>query len=144
MQKNILEFLVSQRVGVFAIEMLDGSPHGATLHFAHIDEPLTFIFKTSRKYRKSEALLGREVSRASFVVGFEEGSNSKTFQLDGETSVIGESESDLVEAYLTKFPEKKDKAPSVDNLYFKFTPKFWKFSDYSAPLGKKVITSDDK
>lgn len=143
MKTEILEFLKSQRVGVFAIEMLDGSPHGATMHFAHIDEPFTIIFKTSRNYRKSEVLLGREISRGTFVVGFEEGSKSKTLQLDGDTQVVNENENNHIDAYHAKFPEKLDKSSNPDNLFFKFTPKYWKFSDWSGPDGKKVYTFHD-
>jgi len=37
--KKILDYLKDQRVGVLAVEMLDGSPHGATVHFAHTEDP---------------------------------------------------------------------------------------------------------
>ena len=72
MEQEILEYISSQRVGVIAVEMLDGSPHAATVHFAHTENPLTFIFLTSPTYRKIEPLLKKDSTRASFVLGLEE------------------------------------------------------------------------
>ena len=72
MRKAILDFLKTERTGVLAVEMLDGSPHGATVHFANCEGPFVFYFETNRDYRKSEALLGRPKSRASFVIGIDE------------------------------------------------------------------------
>ena len=82
MPPEILEYIASQRVGVLAVEMLDGAPHGATVHFAHSEKPLTFLFETYREYRKAEPLFGRECTRASLVIGFDE-RNMKTLQMDG-------------------------------------------------------------
>lgn len=72
MNKDILNYIKSQRVGILAVEMLDGSPHGATVHFANTENPLQFFFETYREYRKAEALFGRDVSRATFVIGSDE------------------------------------------------------------------------
>src|SRR5687767_6673296 len=103
---EILDYIRSQRVGVLAVEMLDGSPHAATVHFAHTENPLLFFFETDKNYRKSEPLFGREKSRASFVVGFDE-KEPKTLQLDGEVKLINDSEKELFnKTYFGKFPEK--------------------------------------
>ncbi len=104
MHPDIFAFLEKQRVSVLAVEMPDGSPHAATVHFAYSQNPFLFIFETYREYRKSEALFGREESRASLVVGFQEGKASKTFQLDGVVRLLSESELDLRAKYLQKFP----------------------------------------
>ena len=87
MNKEALEFLKKERVGVLSVEMMDGSPHGATVHYAHTEDPLIFYFETYREYRKAEPLFGREKTRASFVVGSDE-SNMKTLQLDGEVCLL--------------------------------------------------------
>lgn len=137
---EIFEFLQTQRVCVFALEMLDGSPHGAAMHFAHVEEPFTFIFQTDRVYRKSEALLGKSECRATLVIGFEEGKQSKTFQLDGIAQNISENETDLKEKYFEKFPKKKAK-DGPESVFFKFTPTWWRFTDWSGPEGKKVLHS---
>ncbi|MBI5470157.1 pyridoxamine 5'-phosphate oxidase family protein [Candidatus Kaiserbacteria bacterium] len=140
MNQEILAYLKSQRVGVFAIEMLDGSPHAATVHYANTDGPV-FIFETDRVYRKSEPLLARKESRASMVVGSNEG-DMKTLQLDGIASMIAE-DSPLLETYFAKFPEKKAKYAPPKSLFFTFTPTWWRFTDWTKPKGKTIATSND-
>nr|MBP7804743.1 hypothetical protein [Candidatus Paceibacterota bacterium] len=78
MNQAILDYLNAQRVAVLAIEMMDGSPHGATVHFAYNENPFVFYFETNRNYKKSEPLFGREKSRASLVIGTSE-TDMKTF-----------------------------------------------------------------
>ncbi len=141
MQENILEYIKSQRVGVLAVEMLDGSPHGATIHFAHTEEPLVFYFETDRNYRKCEPLFGKEKTRASFVIGSDE-SNMKTLQMDGEASVVAEAEEGLFEkTYFGKFPDKEEHPKDPETVYFKFVPTWWRFTDWKTPDGKKIWTS---
>ena len=59
MKTNIPEEVINcinvQRVGVIAVKMPDGSPHGATVHFAYKLNPLTltFIFLTRPTYKKT-------------------------------------------------------------------------------------------
>jgi general stress protein 26 len=142
MQKEILEYLKTQRIGVLAIEMLDGSPHGSTVHFAHIEDPLVFYFETYREYRKAETLYGREKSRASFVIGCDE-KNMKTFQLDGVVELLKPEEKTIIDSvYLEKFPVKKEKSKDPKFIFFKFTPKWWRFTDWTRPEGKIILTSD--
>ena len=50
MDNSVIEYLKTQRVGVLAVEMPDGSPHAATVHFAHTESPLVFYFETNRDY----------------------------------------------------------------------------------------------
>ncbi|HTR19136.1 MAG TPA: pyridoxamine 5'-phosphate oxidase family protein [Candidatus Paceibacterota bacterium] len=138
MTPEILEYLKGQRVGVFAIEMLDGSPHAATVHFANTDE-LVFIFETEKGYRKTEALVGREISRASMVVGSNE-SEMKTLQLDGTAQLLADEKLKMV--YLAKFPKKQGKLHDPNAVMFMFTPTWWRFTDWTAPEGKIVVTSD--
>ncbi|MES2930679.1 MAG: hypothetical protein V4665_02765 [Patescibacteria group bacterium] len=42
MNKEIIDFINRERIGVLAIEMPDGSPHAATLHFAVHENPPFF------------------------------------------------------------------------------------------------------
>jgi uncharacterized protein YhbP (UPF0306 family) len=144
MKQEILDYIKSQRVGVLAVEMLDGSPHGATVHFANTESPLQFFFETYREYRKAEALFGRDISRASFVIGSDE-SNMKTLQLDGEIRLIKTEEKQIIdEVYLGKFPEKKEKSKEPKVVFFTFIPKWWRFTDWTKPEGKIILTSDIK
>lgn len=127
--------LNNQRTGVIAVKMLDGSPHGSTVHFAHLESPLKLIFLTTPTYKKVEPLREGE-TQATFVVGTTEELN-KTIQLDGVAQL--EDSQEIREAYFTKFPEKKDKHP--ENIFFTFTPTWWRFTDWTTPEGKKVWTS---
>jgi uncharacterized protein YhbP (UPF0306 family) len=124
MNQEILDYIKSQRAGVFAIEMLNGSPHAATIHFAHVENPLIFLFETHKEYRKAEPLMGKELCRASFVIGSDEKS-VKTLQMDGEARIMtSEERKNLFEKiYLTKFPEKKSKAQDSKVIAFLFIPK---------------------
>lgn len=137
MPQGILEYLKGQRVCVFAIEMMDGSPHAATVHFANTDEPV-FVFETEKGYRKTEALFGREISRTSMVVGSNEG-DMKTLQLDGVAQLADEK---LKEIYLAKFPKKQGKLDDPKAVMFTFKPTWWRFTDWTAPGGKMITTSD--
>ena len=141
-RSEILNYLNTQQIGVLAVEMLDGSPHGATVHFAHSENPFIFYFETNREYRKSEALFGRPVSRASFVVGCDEKDN-RTLQLDGDVELIKPEEQETFDkVYLNKFPNKTEKAKEDKFVCFKFTPKWWRFTDWTGPNGKVILTSE--
>ena len=146
MNKEALEFLKKERVGVLSVEMMDGSPHGATVHYAHTEDPLIFYFETYRDYRKAEPLFGREKTRASFVVGSDE-SNMKTLQLDGEVELLKEEELDNFKKlyFYEKFPEKIEKMESgdINFVFFKFTPTWWRFTDWTTPKGKMIWSSED-
>ncbi len=135
MQQEILDYIRSQRVGVLAVKMMDGSPHGATVHFAHMENPLTFIFLTSPSYKKVEPLRKGD-SPASFVIGVSE-DNMKTLQMDGVARLLDTEE--LRTAYFKKFPEKLDKHP--DDVFFVFTPFWWRFTDWTTPQGKMIVAS---
>ncbi len=140
MPEEVLEYLKTQKIGVLAVEMMDGSPHAATVHFAHTEDPLVFYFETYREYRKAEALLGREKTRASFVVGCDE-VTTRTLQLDGVVQVIKEEDKEYFDSiYLDKFPNKKEKSKDPKFVRFKFTPTWWRFTDWRAE-GKIILNS---
>jgi uncharacterized protein YhbP (UPF0306 family) len=142
---EIIEYLNSQRICVLAVEMVDGSPHGATVHFAYDEQRQKFLFETSRPYRKCEALFGREVSRASIVVGVDE-SNMKTLQIDGTVALVADAEAqkDFDSVYFAKFPNKIGKKHGGhENVFFTFTPTWWRYTDWTNKDGKLVVTSED-
>ena len=143
-QQEILDFITSQRVGVLAIEMPDGSPHAATVHFAHTDDPLIFYFETNKDYRKSEALFRKDLSRASFVIGTDEGI-MKTFQTDGAVQLVKpEGMEEFKSIYLGKFNEKKDKSKDPKFVAFTFAPSWWRYTNFGGPQGKLILTSEEK
>ena len=142
MNKEVVTFLRTQRVGVLAVLMPNGKPHAASLHFAHCEGPFVFFFETQKSYQKAEPLLAQEKTNASFVVGVDD-SNMKTVQLDGTISIITDEEKELFEStYYTKFPEKMQSKGDAGALFFKFVPDFWKFTDWTRPEGKFVLKSE--
>lgn len=141
MDQRIVDYLKTQRIAVIAVEMPDGSPHAATVHFAHSENPLVFYFETNRSYRKSEPLLKNKSTKASLVIGFDE-KKPKTFQLDGEVQLVKpEEEETFTKIYLGKFKEKKKKLEDTSFIHFTFIPKWWRFSDFTDPEGKLILTS---
>jgi uncharacterized protein YhbP (UPF0306 family) len=140
MMSEIFLYLKTQRIGVLAVEMPDGSPHAATVHFAHTEDPFVFYFETCRDYRKAEPLLRKESARASLVIGCNE-ADMKTLQLDGMIRLLRPEEKNMFDAvYLGKFPEKKEKTQDPRYIFFSFTPTWWRFTDWTAPQGKVVLT----
>lgn len=143
MNQDILNFLKSQRVCVLAVEMMDGAPHGATIHFAHSNEPFVFYFETNKSYRKAEPLFGRTETRATVVIGSTE-DNMQTLQLDGIIRLLRDEEIEsYTQVYLGKFPEKKAKSQNPDFVRFIFIPTWWRFTDWTGGE-KKIFTSEDK
>ena len=140
MPQELLDFLKQQRVGVLAVQMPDSSPHGATVHFSHTEDPLIFTFETHRDYRKCEPLFANSETPATFVTGFTEGA-SKTAQLDGIVQLI-DADDERVERYLQKFPEKREKSQGEKVVWFTFTPHWWRFTDWTTPEGKKIWVSE--
>jgi uncharacterized protein YhbP (UPF0306 family) len=144
MNQEVLDYLATQMVCAFSVEMPDGSPHAATVHFAHSTEPLMFFFETDRNYRKSEALLNKEITRSCLVVGVD-ATNKKTFQADGEARLLRPDEQELfAKIYLGKFPNKQKKTVDPNSLFFVFIPKWWRFTDYTKPTGKVIFSSEQE
>jgi general stress protein 26 len=141
MPPEVLSYLQQERVGVLAVQMLDGSPHAATVHFAHTESPCVFYFETYRTYRKAEPILKQPVTRASLVIGADE-KQMKTLQLDGEVRRVTD-EQIINDIYLAKFPNKVAKrAADPDNIiFFSFTPTWWRFTDWNQPKEKRILTS---
>ncbi|MEK7188079.1 MAG: pyridoxamine 5'-phosphate oxidase family protein [Patescibacteria group bacterium] len=139
---SIVDYLKTQRIGVLAVEMLDGSPHAATVHFAYDENSNQFFFETRSEYRKAEPITKRNATRASFVVGVNE-NDLKTLQLDGDARLITAEEKILFEkVYLGKFPNKKEKAADPKFISFVFEPTWWRFTDWTRPEGKVILVSD--
>ena len=139
MQEVFSEFLTSERIAVLSVLMPDGTVHGATMHFAHQQDPLTVIFLMGKDSRKMASLREVESAPASIVVGTEE-ALMKTLQLDGAVRLI--SDEKLQEVYFEKFPEKRAKFVGPNDVFVAFTPTWWRYSDYKAPADKKIITSE--
>jgi general stress protein 26 len=142
MNQKILDYLKMQRVCVLAVEMMDGSPHAATVHFAHTENPLAFYFETNKDYRKSEPLFGKETTRGSLVIGSDE-SNAQTLQVDGIVRLLKSDEQAIFDSvYLGKFPEKKEKSLNPKFVRFTLIPTWWRFTDWTNPKEKIILNSE--
>lgn len=141
MNQKVLEYIETQRVCVLAVEMPDGSPHSATVHFAAEPDGSRFYFWTLPESRKVESLHVRPSSRASVVIGFDE-ANMKTLQMDGVVEFVAEENREHFDSiYFGKFPDKVGKFP--DAVAVVFSPTWWRFTDWTTPQGRVVMTSND-
>ncbi|HRH26322.1 MAG TPA: pyridoxamine 5'-phosphate oxidase family protein [Candidatus Paceibacterota bacterium] len=139
---EVSSYLLAQRVGVLAVEMPDGSPHGATVHFAHTDDTGAFFFATAVTTLKAKALEGKQVTRATFVLGTNE-EDMKTLQLDGTVVVVPQDDMEkFTTVYLGKFPEKEPRVNSPQSLLLKFTPTWWRYTDGSRKKERLVLVSE--
>lgn len=140
MQKQILDYIKSQRIAVLGMQKLDGGPHSATIHFGHIEDPLRFIILTSKASKKCEALVANGKCKASLVLGTSE-EDMKTMQLEGDVEFT--EDATILDAYFAKFPEKWDKySPGGHDAFLLFTPTWWRYSDYKAD-GQKIFSSEE-
>jgi general stress protein 26 len=129
MKPEIIDYLKEQRVGVLAVEMPDGSPHAATLHFAHSEEPLVLYFGTGIDSVKMKSFIDKSVVRASYVIGQDE-NTMKTLQMDGVLEIINSDQREVFESvYLEKYPDRKERLLSPKSAALRFTPKWWRYSD---------------
>ncbi|MFA5999768.1 MAG: pyridoxamine 5'-phosphate oxidase family protein [Candidatus Paceibacterota bacterium] len=145
MPKEVIDFIHSQWLSVLAVEMMDGSPHGATMHFVFNKDTSTFFLQTYNTFHKAQAILEREQSRASMVVGFND-NDRRTLQLDGTVQVLKtDTEKYIFEKlYFDKFPKKRGLAKDSKFLAFSFVPLKWHYTNWDSPGGKLVLTSEDK
>lgn len=139
MTQPIFDYLHTQRIGVVAVAMLDGSPHAATVHFAYMQEPLQLLMMTNRNYKKCEPIIANGEARASFVVGFSE-TEMRTLQMDGTLAFADEAA--VSASYFDRFPEKRERYNAPDDVFLMFTPTWWRFTDFKAPKEERIITSD--
>jgi len=56
MDKRVLEFLGKNRVSVLTTLLKDGTPHGATLHYSHKENPLELYPGLYRQDRKEQRI----------------------------------------------------------------------------------------
>jgi len=118
MKQEVIEYLDSQKVGVIAIERLDGSLHGAAIHYAYSQNPFQFYFATERNSLKVDGLIVHGTSQATFVVGSDE-SAMKTIQLDGVVSLVTpEDHKNFEKVYFGKFGGEHKEDP--EQLMFTF------------------------
>ena len=134
-----MDFLRASRVGVLSVLLKDGSPHGATVHFSHQENPAKLFFLTDRTYKKCEALLGGNPVRASFVLGFSE-EEMKTLQIDGVIRIVSDEGelAALKEVHFKKIPTAKEYENDTDSVFLEFVPAWWQYTDRKTQPGTRI------
>ncbi len=144
MDNTVQTFLKSHRVSVLGVGQEDGKVHSATLHCAHLVDPLSFFFMTEKDSKKCVSLLDGKETYASLVVGFSE-EDFVTFQAEGNVVIVTEERQHVsyVEAYMHKYPSRTERKNNPNNVLLQFTPSWWRYRDYkSKPFLE--INSDTK
>jgi general stress protein 26 len=130
--ERIANFLSKHGICSLTTLLPDGSPHAAALHFSHSAGSFEFTFLTKKSSRKAAALLDGSSVRGAIVVGFSE-EELITLQLDGEVAVItGEAElEDARRIHFSKHPSSKKYEKDPAYIFLKFTPSWWRYTDYN-------------
>lgn len=141
MNEEISAYLNSQRIAVLTVLLPDGQPHASSIHFAN-DEDFNFFFQTSADSRKATDLTTTP-RKAALVVGFDE-SHMVTLQLEGEVRLIKPEEVEHYNnIYLGKFQMKVEKEEDATTARLIFTPTWWRYTDWTKPEGRLVLTNKD-
>lgn len=142
MDAQIIEFLDNHRIGCLTTLLGNGSPHSAAVHFANSEEPFAFYFSTEKTTKKVQGMISGKVVPASLVIGFSE-EEWKTLQMNGNATIA--TGRDLAEAhkvYYTKYPSGEKHKDNPDTVFIKFTPNWYRFTDYKQKP-PNIVTSED-
>ena len=130
MDKKILAFLHKDRVAVLSVPLEDGAPHAATMHYSFSEEPLTFYFQTSDDTEKVKAV-GRKTVKAAVVIGFSE-ADWLTLQMRGPVCAMTDP-MELETVYKIHYAKQPqaEKYKGPHSVFLKFTPNWWRFTDFN-------------
>ena len=144
MDPILLEFIRKNRISVLGVLSPEGGPHSATLHYAHRENPLSFLFVTERDSRKCRSLLDDEEHKASLVIGFSE-EEFATLQMEGNIKILS-NEKELEKAwadFLQKYPSSAKRKVNPNFVVLQFVPTWWSYRNLKTnPITK--ISSDEK
>lgn len=132
MDKIVLDYIQNNRVCALAVQLEDGTPHTAALHYSHVPDPVVMYFSTENTSKKCEALITGKTVKGSVTIGFSE-EEWITLQMDGDVSMILDPE-ELKAAKAIHYPkhpnsQKFENDPAT--VFLKFVPKWWRYTDYN-------------
>lgn len=133
MNDDIKKFIVENKICVLSVVRGDTSVHAAAVHYSTNEDQTEFYIATSKKSRKVENLLSGSSTQASMVIGFNE-ETMITHQMDGEVIAITD-EAELVvvrDIHYAMHPFAKKFENDPNTLFLKFTPTWWRYSEYKA------------
>lgn len=130
MNETIKAFLENNRIGVLSVVLPDGSVDSASMHYAHSETPLEFIYMTDRSSRKCRAFT-EGPAQASFVIGFDP-AEMITVQMEGTALIVSDPEplDRVKDVYYTKFPNRRKSEDDPDGAVIVFTPRSTRYSEY--------------
>lgn len=143
LDSSVIDFINTNRIAVLAVLDKNGKPHAATVHFSAQPDSLEIYVATNRNSKKCEVMLAHDHVDASVTIGFSEES-CVTLQLDGTAQIITDEteKSDFIKLHYSKFPEHSKRADAPETAFIKFTPTWWRFSDYNQKP-PHIISSDN-
>lgn len=131
MDARIQGFLANHQVGSLSTLLANGRPHAAAIHFSYSSNPLEFYFLTKDTSRKVEGLKNAALVPASVAIGFSD-EELVTLQLDGDIAVAPANDIDTIRLiHFAKNPEAKKYLDDPAFIFLKFTPRWWRFTDYN-------------
>lgn len=137
---RLLAFLRRSRLCVEASVSPSGAPQAAVVGFA-VTETLEFIFDTLASTRKLANL--RANPRTSLVVGWGEGDDERTVQLEGlADEPAGLELARLTEVYYRVFPDGRARLGWPGLTYVRVRPTWLRYSDFR-PDSQCVLELDE-
>jgi hypothetical protein len=125
----LLQFLRARRYAVQTSVAADGAPQAAVVGIA-VSDAFEIVFDTIDTTRKAQNL--RRDGRIAFVIGSLEPDAMQTVQYEGiADEPTGGERARMVDLYLTVFPDEVERHSWPGLTYFRVTPVWLRYSDYS-------------
>lgn len=126
---GVLEFIRGHRYAVEATVSSARRAQAAVIGFA-IDDRFVLVFDTLRSSRKFANL--QENPSMALVFGGSGNDDVRTARLEGEARTLdGAVEAHLTTMYCAKFPDGAERAATSDVVYYRVTPRWLRYSDFS-------------
>ena len=134
-KKFVYDFIHKHKIGVVSTVHQNNTSESAVVEFAETED-LEIIFDTLHpSYRKYKNL--KNNPSISFVIGWDE---DKTVQYEGiATEIEGDEKEQAKQVYFKKNPEAEKWDSNPEIKYFKVTPKWVRYSDYSQKPYKIIV-----
>ncbi len=132
MDKQVIDFLDTERLSALTIMVNDETLHPATMHFSYTTEPeFKIFFSTDKNTRKAEKIRLGDSAQAAVVIGFSE-KDWKTLQAGGEISVVTDQEqvAQIKQHHYSKNTSSARYKDDPATAMLVFTPKWWRFSNF--------------
>lgn len=129
MDSRVYDLIRKERTCVLSILQEDGTPHAATVHFSHTEDPLKFFIQTSNKTLKAQPFLNDDTGKAAIVLGFSE-EEWVTLQLHGDIRAVSDP-SELEAIYKIHYAKNPDAEQyrGPNTVFLEFVPTWWRYTD---------------